>query len=161
MRGFECYIKKEFVLILFLFIISSVFNPKAKYNKDKQSITSNHLFLSSPAQIPNMARYTAEFFALVTSIVLLCNPAPVLGAVIGERAAVEIQERAVSNVAPLTTDPTYVNNTLSTANTYRPPHSAVNFTWNATLAAYAQVQANKCVMQHSVITTHRDSKKYL
>jgi hypothetical protein len=97
-----------------------------------------------------MVHCTSELFAIVCSVALICSQFAAFAAVIGERATVDLIERSVSNVAPLTTDRNWINIVLARANYYRALHAAVPFVWSPSQALFAQQQANKCLLQHSV-----------
>lgn len=84
---------------------------------------------------------------------LLAIPALVAGAVIGETspAVHQLVERApISSVSPNITDKNWINGVLSRHDLWRQNHAAAPLVWSSTLATYAQTQANKCLLQHSV-----------
>jgi hypothetical protein len=99
-----------------------------------------------------MTHSTFRIFALACIIALLCSQFAAFAAVITERATVDLNERAAGNVAPLTMDRNWINVVLARANYYRALHAAVPFVWSPSQAVFAQQQANKCLLQHSVST---------
>jgi uncharacterized protein YkwD len=85
------------------------------------------------------------------------NPLGAIAAVIGERLversaepSPELDIRATGSVAPEITNFNFIKATLARANFYRAQHVAVPLVWSPTQAKFAQDQANKCELKHSV-----------